>query len=106
MESKEAFEKIIAQLTESHDAIEGKLFGKTVVKFGKKAGIALYNDDIVFKLAMNSDERDEALSLEGSILWDPSGKGKAMKEWIQVPLIHEDKFESFAIYAANYVLSQ
>ena len=56
----------------------------------------------MFKLPKESLE--EALSLEGSSLWDPSSKGRAMKEWVQIPMKHRAKFEAYAKSAAEYVV--
>jgi len=64
------------------------MFGKKCVKVGGKAAVALFKDNLVFKLPAN--EVQQALSLEGSELWDPSGKGRAMKEWVQIPKITEN----------------
>ncbi len=45
----------------------------------------------------------EALSLDGSQLFDPSGKKRPMKEWIQVSFDHNDKWANYAKAALNYV---
>jgi len=56
---------------------------------------------MVFKLSGNT--HTEALNLEGSILFDPSGKGRAMKEWVQVSYAHKSKWGKFAKAAFEYV---
>ncbi|HQQ94933.1 MAG TPA: hypothetical protein PLQ93_10290 [Bacteroidia bacterium] len=56
---------------------------------------------MVFKLEGLSHK--EALSLKGAKLFDPSGKGRAMKEWVQVPFAHASTWSGFAIDAYNYV---
>jgi hypothetical protein len=48
---------------------------------------------------------EEALSLDGSNLFDPSGKKRPMKEWVQVPFDYKDKWEKFAKIAMDYVKS-
>lgn len=45
----------------------------------------------------------DALALEGSQLFDPSGKKRPMKEWVQVPSDHSDKWAKFAKEALQYV---
>jgi hypothetical protein len=55
----------------------------------------------VFKLT--GAIRTEALDLEGSQLFDPSGKQRPMKEWIQVSALHQDKWSDFAQEALKYV---
>lgn len=101
MSAQDKFEELVEFLSESHDAVAGQMFGKKCIKIGAKAGIALFDDCLVFKL--NGDTHHEAISLEGSQLWDPSGKGRAMKEWVQVSLEHALYFEGFATASANYV---
>jgi hypothetical protein len=56
-----------------------------------------------FKLT--GDMHEEALSLDGSNLFDPSGKKRPMKEWVQVPFDYKDKWEKFAKIAMDYVKS-
>ncbi|MBK9985377.1 MAG: hypothetical protein IPP15_24060 [Saprospiraceae bacterium] len=78
-----------------------QMFGKPCFKINGKAFCCFFQECMVFKLA--GEEHKEALSLKGSILFDPSGKGRAMKEWVQVPYIHYKKWEHFAKTAAKYV---
>lgn len=58
---------------------------------------------MVFKL--KSDDHTQALSLAGAHLFDPSGKGRAMKEWGQVPYDHAPSWPPLAEAAHRYVLS-
>lgn len=55
----------------------------------------------MFKLT--GDTHDEAMVLDGSKLFDPSRKGRPMKEWVQVPFDYEDSWEKFAVAALEYV---
>ena len=59
---------------------------------------------MVFKL--NGDFHTEALNLVGVQLFDPSGKKRQMKEWVQVPFQYSDKWKVFAVEAAEYVRTQ
>jgi len=95
------YENIVNYLVENFDASSGQMFGKKCIKIGGKAKVALFKEYLVFKLPKKSLEY--ALSLEGSSLWDPSGKGRAMKEWVQIPMKHSSKFEDFAKSASGYV---
>ena len=80
-ENKDYFEELI-QTTEGTEL--SQMFGKACGKIGKKAFVAFYKEDMVFKLG-----RDNIPTLlekyEGTKNWDPSGKGRAMKDWLQVP---------------------
>lgn len=90
---------------ETGQAIDGaeasQFFGKKCFKISGKAFIACFEECMVFKL--NSDEKDEALALSGAKLFDPSGKNRPMKEWVQVPFAHKDTWPAFAEAAKTYV---
>lgn len=83
------------------DAIPGQLFGKPCYKINGKAFICFFQDEMVFKL--NGALHQEALSLTGSALFDPSGKGRPMKEWIQVAFTHKEQWAIYAEAALHYV---
>lgn len=85
-------------------AEQSQMFGKPCFKINGKAFVCFYQNEMVFKLP--GDELKEALSLEGSRLFDPSGKNRPMKEWVQVSFDHRDKWNSFAKAALNYVSKQ
>lgn len=56
---------------------------------------------MVFKL--NGDIHAQALALDGAQLFDPAGKGRAMKQWVQVPFAHSENWAIFAKQACQYV---
>ena len=78
-----------------------QMFGKPCFKIKGKAFVCFFQDHMVFKLS--GDFHNEALSLDGSQLFDPSAKGRPMKEWVQVPFEYSDEWEKFAGAAKNYV---
>jgi len=80
------------------------MFGKPCLKIEGKAFAAFFEEAMVFKLT--GETHAQALKLSGSKLWDPSGKGRAMKEWVQVPYEHHDQWSHLAESALNYVFSQ
>lgn len=77
------------------DSIKSQLFGKSCFKAGKKAFVCFFQNEMVFKLS--GEEHGDALSLDGSKLFDPSGKGRPMKEWVQVPFDYQEDWERFAL---------
>jgi len=77
------------------------MFGKPCFKVGGKAFVCFYENEMVFKLS--GDHHKDALSLEGAQLFDPSGKGRAMKEWVQVPFVHNDLWSQMAKQSLEYV---
>lgn len=82
-------------------AVQSQLFGKHCFKIEGKAFICFFQKEMVFKL--KGDVHAEALSLDGSQLFDPSGKKRPMKEWVQVASAHQDKWAKFAKEALKYV---
>lgn len=84
-----------------NDAESAQFFGKKCFKINGKAFVAYFEECMVFKL--NADEKERALALFGAKLFDPSGKNRPMKEWIQVPFEHKDIWPQFAEVAKSYV---
>jgi hypothetical protein len=82
-------------------AEQSQMFGKPCFKTNGKAFICFFQNEMVFKLTGATHQ--EALSLEGSQLFDPSGKKRPMKEWAQVPFGHKDKWIKYAKEAMKYV---
>lgn len=85
------------------DAMPSQMFGKKCFKIGNKAFVAFFQDCMVFKLT--GDEHAQAMSLAGAKLFDPSGKGRAMKEWVQLPYEHVGEWRGFTVAAKDYVAS-
>lgn len=79
----------------------GQMFGKPCLKIHGKAFVAQHQEFVVFKLT--GPEHQKALALKGARLWDPSGKGRPMKEWIAIPGDDGQLFNAFAAAAMNYV---
>lgn len=82
-------------------AEESQMFGKPCFKINGKAFVCFFQNEMVFKL--KGDIHAEAIALKGAQLFDPSGKGRAMKEWVQVPFAHKAKWEGYAKEAMKYV---
>jgi hypothetical protein len=79
----------------------GSLFGKPCLKVRGKAFACQFQDAIAFKLG--PDLHGEALGLKGAQLFDPSGKGRPMKEWVQVPVDHAGRWPALARGASRTV---
>ena len=102
MTREEKFYISIGQSIEN--AEQSQMFGKSCFKINKKAFICFFQNEMVFKLA--GEYHSEALSLDGSKLFDPSGKNRPMKEWIQVPFDYTESWNEYAKYAMQYVSSK
>ena len=76
------------------DLEQGSLFGMPCLKVHGKAVLGSFDEGVVFKLFGENHER--AIGLEGSVLFDPSDKGRAMKDWVVVPLAHKDVWGKLA----------
>ena len=96
--AEELFSKIAKEIP---DVKEGKMFGALCMKTpnGKSAAM-FWKENIVVKL----QDRDlkEALSLEGAQLFEPM-EGRTMKDWVQIPFEHKDKWKKFAGLSAASV---
>ena len=88
------FQHIGASIT---GADKGQLFGKPCFKMNGKAFTCFFQNEMVFKLT--GPGHAAALGVAGARLFDPSGKGRPMKEWVQVPAAGD--WETLARVAAG-----
>ena len=96
-----AYEKLVARLGTSAGVTAGQMFGKACIKVNGKACVCQHKDTVVFKLT--GAHHKKALALKGGALWDPSGKGRPMKEWVALPAAQSRHFSAFADAALAYV---
>ncbi len=80
-----------------------QMFGKPALKVKGKAFACFFENEMVFKLT--GEDHARAIQLSDAKLFDPSGSGRAMKEWVQVPGKHKKEWKKFAEAAMNYVKS-
>ena len=96
--SSPQYEALAEAVRNEHPDIKsGSLFGMPCLKAGGKAVIGSFDGGAVFKL--EGDAHTEASTLTGSVLFDPSGKGRPMKAWVVVTSEHEDQWPDFAARA-------
>ncbi len=84
-----------------HGATVSKTFGTPTLKINGKVFAGLEESDMIFKLT--GDDHAKASKLKGARLFDPMKNGKAMKEWVQVPVAHSKLWLKFAESALKYV---
>ena len=101
MTAEKQFEQLTKHLTENKDVIPSQMFGKQCLKVKGKAFLALHQKSLVFKLT--GDAHKKALSQKGAVLWDPSGKGRPMKEWVAIPAENLSNSNVLANHALGYV---
>lgn len=97
-------ERVYIRIGQSfQDSEQSQMFGKPCFKIGGKAYISLFDECMIFKL--NGEARTDALALDGALPFDPTKKGRPMKEWIQLPFGYQDMWPHFAEAAHQYVRS-
>ena len=101
MSAENEFEKLTNHLTENNDVVTSQMFGKKCLKVKGKAFLALHLKTVVFKLS--GDAHKKALAQKGAVLWDPSGKGRPMKEWVAIPADNLSNPTALANHALGYV---
>ncbi|KOV86334.1 hypothetical protein [Nocardia sp. NRRL S-836] len=94
--AKKIFDELAEELAPS-GVDHGSLFGKPCLKTGGKAFACQFKEGVAFKLP--AQPHAEALALSGAVLFDPSGKGRPMKEWVLVPVKHSATWPEFAAQA-------
>jgi hypothetical protein len=101
MDSSQTLNAIATDLGPEQAVTVGKWFGKPCLKVGGKVFAVLAGDDLVFKLA--GEAHLEALQVEGARLFDPHGRGRPMREWVQIPAAQRSTWIRFARLACAYV---
>jgi hypothetical protein len=101
IDPRAAYDAITAELALTASVTPGQMFGMPCLKAGNKAFAGFYQDAMVFKLG--TPAHSEALALQGAHLFDPSGRGRPMKEWVVVPAEHSDQWAALADAARRYV---
>lgn len=100
--SEKLYNDIGQQFVDQHGTAVGQMFGKLCLKTDKKAFAAFFEGEMVFKLGQQEVNllRDK---YTGSVNWDPSGKKRPMKDWLQVPSDFSDDWIKLAKQALDYV---
>jgi hypothetical protein len=99
MDPEARYMEIADDLAARHDDVQlGQMMGMPAIKRSGKmvGGFSRDEGAMVFKLT-DAKQRDAALALEGSHLFDPSGGRRApMKEWVVVPTAHAAQWAKLA----------
>lgn len=97
-ENQKHFEDLILS---TEGAELGNLFGKPCGKINKKAFVAFYQDEMVFKLG--KEQVDLLIEkYKNAQNWDPSGKIRPMKDWIQIPKVYQKEWHVLCEEAVKY----
>ena len=95
------YQSVADEVVATSPATQSKMFGMPCLKIGGKTFAGLTKNAMVFKLSI--PEHTKALSLSGAQLFDPSGRGRPMREWVEVPMEHASLWLELAQAAARYV---
>jgi hypothetical protein len=84
------YDAVVSEIVASSSATTGAMFGMPCLKHGDKAFAGFYQGAMVFKLG--GEAHALALALAGAHLFDPSGRGRPMKEWVVVQHEHVERW--------------
>ncbi len=97
MDGKERYEELVDDLCARHDDVEpSQMMGMPCVKrSGKLVAGFTKSEGMVFKLP-DLDAHARALALDGAHLFAPGERGRAFKEWVQLPAAHMSDWPKYA----------
>src|SRR5256885_1418477 len=94
------YDEVAGELIASSPATAGKMFGMPCLMNNGKMFAGFFKEAMVFKLTDLAHA--EALALPGARLFDPSGGARPMKEWVEIPAEHADRWLEFGQEALRY----
>lgn len=96
------YDRIGEELSDRYGVTISRMFGKPCLKINNKAFCCFFNDEMVFKIGQG-----EAANLNskypGSKNFDPSGKSRPMKAWLQVPVEFKNEWQKLSEQALRFV---
>ena len=102
LDAQAEYDAVVSEMMATSPTSSGKMFGMPCLKNSNgKAFAGFFEGEMVFKLG--GANHAEALSLSGARLFDPSERGRPMKEWVVVPIEHVSRWLEFARNAFDYV---
>lgn len=98
-------QKIFNTLIKKTEGAElSQMFGKPCGKLNQKAFICFFEEEIVFKIGRDNCE-EWLLTAAGSKNFDPSGKGRSMKDWLQVSTKYKQHFATLLQLSLDFTFS-
>lgn len=96
---EDRYEDIVDAICAWHEeARAARVFGMPCVKRSGRVVFGLSRTGMVFKLT-DPAVHARALSVPGSHLFDPSGRGEVFRQWVVVPPQQADEWEALAYEA-------
>lgn len=100
--ARERYADIARNLSATHGGVQaGSMFGMPCIKVEGKTFAGYAQGAMAFKLTGVTHAR--ALALAGARLFDPSGRNRPMREWVEVPADHMHEWAELAASALEYV---
>lgn len=96
------YQEIGEKFSAEHGTVSGQMFGKPCLKTHNKAFAAFFKGEMVFKLGQ-AEVNPLLEKYTGSVNWDPSGKKRPMKDWIQIPTEYQEDWKTLAQQAMAFV---
>jgi hypothetical protein len=96
MDALARYEEVVEDLIgQNPDLSRARMMGMPSLKVDGKMVGGFWKDEMVFKL---TDEavRERALGIDGAHLFDPSGRGRPMREWVAVPFSRAEEWPELA----------
>jgi hypothetical protein len=102
LDAQAEYDAVVSEMMATSPTSSGKMFGMPCLKNANgKAYAGYFEGTMVFKLGGVSHA--EALEFSGARLFDPSERGRPMKEWVVLPIEHVSRWLEFARKAFDYV---
>ena len=101
LSADEMYERIAARLGQYPLVTCRKMFGVPSIFVNGNTFLAYYQEAMAFKL--RGEDHARALAVPGAQRWDPSGRGRPMREWVCLPPGQAARWDEFADLAYEYV---
>ncbi|MGR6920225.1 hypothetical protein ACU635_38835 [[Actinomadura] parvosata] len=97
MGAEEDFQRVGAELADLGVRISRMMGSPALKDQAGKVFASLQRDGaMVFRLVRDTPEHEAALRLDGASLFDPSGRGREMRDWVVVPHSSAGKWTDLA----------
>jgi hypothetical protein len=91
VEQPDAYRAVVHELLSDPAVSEGQMMGMPALKIGSKMFGGEFEGDLVLKLGR--DRAEELIEAGRASAFDPSGRGRPMKDWARLPEPYEDWLE-------------
>jgi hypothetical protein len=97
------YDRIADELAAEASTVSSKMFSVPVLKKHGKAFAGYFTAHEAMTFKLRGETHAEALAMPGAHLFDPSGEGRPMREWVEVPAEHASSWPRLAREALEYL---